>query len=203
MMERIDQSETVATGKLALVTLALVLALILAATTSCANDSRAGSGTISVFLTDAPLDLTTVSAVNVTVTALSLRTAEDESGDSEKLTLVGDNPWVVNLLDYQNGEAVLLAVGDVPAGEYGHIRLEVSAAELVMDDDGSPVTIDVVEPIFNPSGKVDIPGPFFISDGMDMAVTLDFDAALSVQVNTTGGQHAYILRPVINLVETN
>ena len=137
------------------------------------------------------------------VNCIKLIPAEDENGDSEKLTLVPGEPWVVNLLDYQNGEAVLLATGDVPAGEYSKIRLVVSDAELVMDDDDDPVTIDVVEPIFNPSGKVDIPLPFLVTAGMDMSITLDFDAELSVQVNTTGGQHAYILRPVINMIEMN
>jgi len=203
MMERIEQSEAVATGKLALVTLALVLALILAATTSCSNDTVAGTATVQVFLTDAPLDLTTVNAVNVTVTELSLRTADDADGDSEKLTLVGGEPWTVNLLDYQNGDTVLMATGDIPAGEYAKIRFEVSAAELAMDDDGDEMTPDVVEPIFNPSGKVDIPVPFLVTAGMDMSITLDFDAELSVQVNTTGGTHPYILRPVINVVEMN
>ncbi len=37
---------------------------------------------------------------------------------------------------------------------------------------------------------------------MDMDITLDFDAELSVQVNLTGN-HKYILRPVINLVDMN
>ncbi len=203
MLERIDQSEAVATGKLALVTLALVLALILSTLTSCANDTVAGNGTVRILLTDAPLDLSTVSAVNVTVTEISLRTAEDADGTSEKLTLVGDDPWTVNLLDYQDGETVLMAEGDVPAGEYAKIRLVVSDAELVMDDDQDPMTPDVVAPIKNESGKVDIPMPFLLTAGEDMTVTLDFDAELSVQVNTTGGTHPYILRPVINVVEMN
>jgi hypothetical protein len=95
-------------------------------------------------------------------------------------------------------------VGDVPAVEYSKIRFVVSAAELVMDDDGDPMTPDVVEPIFNPSGKVDVPVAFLVSEGGDdMSITLDFDAELSVQVNTTNGQHPYILRPVINLVDIN
>ncbi len=200
MLEQIDQSQKVANGKLALVTLALVLALILAAATSCANDTVAGNGTVRVLLTDAPLDLSTVSAVNVTVTEVSLRTAEDDAGNSEKLTLVGGDPWVVNLLDYQDGETVLMAEGDVPAGEYAKVRLVVSDAELVMDDDGDPMTPEVIAPIKNESGKVDIPLPFLLSAGEDMTVTLDFDAELSVQVNTTGGTHPYILRPVINVV---
>ena len=203
MLERIDRSETVATGKLALVTLALVLALILSAMTSCANNAMSGTATVQVFLTDAPLDLTTVSAVNVTVTELSLRTAEDANGDSGKLSLVGGDPWTVNLLDYQDGNTVLMAAGDIPAGDYAKIRLVVSAAELLMDNDGDSMTPDVVEPIFNPAGKVDIPLPFLVTAGMDMSITLDFDAELSVQVNTTGGQHTYILRPVINMIEMN
>ena len=165
MLERIDQSETVANGKLALITLALALALILSAMTSCANNGVSGNGTVHVFLTDAPLDLSTVNAVNVTVTELSLRTAENANGDTEKLSLVGGDPWTVNLLDYQDGNAVLMAAGDVPPGEYAHIRFEVSAAELLIDDDDDPMTPDVVEPIFNPSGKIDIPAPFLVSAG--------------------------------------
>lgn len=203
MLERIDHSDTVANGKLALVTLMLVLALILSAMTSCANNTVGGTATVQVFLTDAPLDLSTVSAVNVTVTELSLRTAADADDNSEKLTLVGGDPWIVNLLDYQNGNTVLMAAGDIPAGSYDKIRLEVSAAELVMDDDGDEMTPDVVEAIFNASGKVDIPVPFLVTAGTDMSITLDFDAELSVQVNATGGTHPYILRPVINVVEIN
>jgi len=182
-------------GRLSLIPFALALILIFSAMTSCANDGVSGIGTVQVFLTDAPLDLSTVSAVNVTVTELSLKTAADENGNTEKLSLVGGEPWVVNLLDYQDGNSVLMASGDVPSGDYSRIRFVVSAAELVMDDDGDPETPDVVEPIFNPSGKVDIPVAFLVSAGMDMSITLDFDAELSVQVNETGGQHPYILRP--------
>ncbi len=202
MLEQIDRSEAAANGKLALITLALVLALILSATTSCSNDAIAGSGTVRVHLTDAPIDLSTVSAVNVTVTELSLRTPEDDDGSSEKLTLVGGEPWTVNLLDYQDGNTVLMAAGDVPEGDYAKIRMVVSAAELLIDDDGDPATSDIVEPIYTPANKVDIPVPFLVSAGMDMDITLDFDAELSVQVNLTGN-HKYILRPVINLVDMN
>ena len=62
---------------------------------------------------------------------------------------------------------------------------------------------EIVEPIFNPSGKVDIPVMFMVSAGSDNEILLDFDAALSVKVNTTGGVHPYILRPVINAVGSN
>ena len=42
--------------------------------------------------------------------------------------------------------------------------------------------------------------PFTVTAGMEMEVTLDFDAQASVQVNATSGNHPYILRPVIKPV---
>lgn len=189
--------------RLALVTLALALALILSAMTSCSSNSLSGSGSVRVMLTDAPLDLASVSAVNVTIAEVSLKTADDEEGESERLILTGGVGMVVNLLDYQNGETMMLAMGEVPEGEYSKIRFHVTNAELVRDDDGDPMSPEIVETIFNPSGKVDIPVTFIVTAGDDEEITLDFDAALSVQVNQTGGVHPYILRPVINVLESN
>jgi hypothetical protein len=40
---------------------------------------------------------------------------------------------------------------------------------------------------------------FSVSGGEETDITLDFDAELSVHVNSTPGQHPYILRPVINV----
>ena len=59
------------------------------------------------------------------------------------------------------------------------------------------------EPIFQAANKVDIPAPFSLSSGENLEITLDFDAALSVQVNQAGGQHSYILHPVIHVVDMN
>lgn len=189
--------------RLALVTFALSLALILSAMTSCTSSGLGGSGSVRIMLTDAPLDLASVSAVNVTISEVSLKPVDDEENENQPLTLTGGVGMVVNLLDYQNGETMLLAMGEVPVGEYDKIRFHVTHAELVRDDDGDPMTPEIVEPIFNPAGKVDIPVMFIVSAGSDEAVTLDFDAALSVQVNQTGGVHPYILRPVINLLGSN
>ena len=189
--------------KLTLLSLALAPALIVSVITSCSDNTLSGNATVSVLLTDAPIDLSGVSAVNVTLTGVSLQTADDADGDNMKLSLTSGGDLVVNLLDYQNGQVLLIATGDVPDGDYAKIRMLVSQAELVRDDDGDPDTPDIVEPIFNPSGKVDVPVAFTLSNGENMEITLDFDAALSVQVNQANGQHPYILRPVINVVEMN
>jgi hypothetical protein len=187
--------------ELAPLSLALALMIIVPMTMSCSDSTLSGNSTVSVLLTDAPIDLTGVSAVNVTLTGVTLQTADDFDGDGTKLSLMSDGDMFVNLLDYQNGQVLLIATGDVPDGDYAKIRMHVSQADLVRDDDGDPDTPDIVEPIFNPSNKVDVPVPFSLSSGEDMQITLDFDAALSVQVNQTNGQHPYILRPVINVVD--
>jgi len=189
--------------RLTLLSLALAPALIVSVITSCSDNTLSGNATVSVLLTDAPIDLSGVSAVNVTLIGVSLQTADDADGNSMKLSLTSGGDLVINLLDYQNGQVLLIATGDVPDGDYAKIRMLVSQAELVRDDDGDPDTPDIVEPIFNPSHKVDVPVAFTLSNGENMEITLDFDAALSVQVNQTNGQHPYILRPVINVVEMN
>ena len=86
---------------------------------------------------------------------------------------------------------------EVLEGLYEKIRMEIAAASLVRDDDQNPDTPDIVEEIFLPSGKVDVVVPCTISAGEEAEIILDFDAALSVQVNETGNPK-YILRPVIN-----
>jgi hypothetical protein len=90
-----------------------------------------------------------------------------------------------------------MASEQVLEGLYEKIRMEIAAATLVSDDDMDPATPDITEDIFLASGKVDVVVPFTVSAGEETEVILDFDAALSVQVNETGSPK-YILRPVIN-----
>ena len=189
--------------KLAILSLTLTVALLLVAMTGCSSDvMRSSSGTVRVFLTDAPIDFANVTAVNVTLKEMILFHADDTSGTTMKMpgTTTGEG-LTLNLLDYQDGNVILVGAADVPTGDYLKVRMAVVSAELVRDDDGDAATSDVVEPIFVPSSKVDVPVPFTLSGGMGVDITLDFDAELSVQVNNTPGNHTYILRPVINLVE--
>ena len=189
--------------KLAILSLTLTVALLLVAMTGCSSDMmRSSSGTVRVFLTDAPIDFANVTAVNVTLKEMILFHADDTSETTMKMpgTTTGEG-LTLNLLDYQDGNVILVGAADVPTGDYLKVRMAVVSAELVRDDDGDAATPDVVEPIFVPSSKVDVPVPFTLSGGMGADITLDFDAELSVKVNNTPGNHTYILRPVINLVE--
>jgi hypothetical protein len=182
----------------------VVVALIglLVAGCSSSDPASSGSGRVRILLTDAPLDLSTTTAVNVTLTEFKLYPAGEpvEDGSGIVVGTPGVGGETVNLLDYQDGATVLVASGEVPEGDYTRIRLVVTSAELVHDDDGDPATPDITEPIFLPSGKVDIPVPFTVGTGETLEITLDFDAQSSVQVNETPGQHRFILRPVVTPV---
>jgi Domain of unknown function (DUF4382) len=170
------------------------------------GSSNGGPAGVQVYLTDAPLDLAAVTAVNVSIRDVKLYPTSVGDGDaggmsleSGPISLPGD--MTINLLDFQNGQTTLLGSASVPAGSYDRIRLEIDSAELVRDDDGDPMTPDVVEPIGVPSGKVDVPVRFQLTQDESLQITLDFNAQASVQVNSTnGGANAYLLRPVVTPV---
>lgn len=181
-----------------------LLALVaIVAFAACSSDPLGpGTGSVRVSLTDAPIDLTGVTAVMVTVDEITLYATDD--GESDGIPFDGPvslpGGFTVNLLDYRDGEVVFVASGDVPVGAYKRIRMRVADASLLWDDDGDPTTPDLEETIEVPSGKVDVPVPFALSQGETFEVTLDFDAAASVQVNETSGNKQYVLRPVVTPV---
>ena len=176
---------------LALGFIALVMGIV-----SCSSDpTGSGSGNFSILITDAPIDLTQVEEVRVVLDEFLVYPA-DGSGPIS-LAVAGGDPLEVNLLDYQNGEVVLAADGEIPEGDYSRVRLRVQQATLVVDDDDDPMTPSIEDPISLPSGKIDIPVAFTLTAGVDMTLTLDFDAERSVQVNMTNGKKTYIMRPVI------
>jgi hypothetical protein len=168
---------------------------------SSSDPTSPTTGNVRVLLTDAPMDLSTVSAVNVTLQEMIL--VGNGNGNSEEPLemrmhgVVTGEDLTLNLLDFQNGRTVVIADLEAPEGTYRKLRMLVAEAELVIDDDGDPETEEVSMPIKVPSSKVDIPVSFTVTGGETTEVTLDFDAALSVQVNETPDPEQYILRPVI------
>ena len=171
------------------------LALLL----SCNGGSShsGGTGTVQVHLTDAPIDLSTVQSVTVTISGVivyrggggdAMMPQVDDGGSIELIT----HPETFDLLTLTGGATTLLASGEVPAGSYQRIRLEISDAKLTYKDGTeAPLKID--------SNKVDIPIPFHVTVDQTTGMTLDFDAGASVQVNSTGSD-VLILRPVVTPV---
>jgi hypothetical protein len=174
------------------VLLAGCLALALACSSGSAS-VHAGTGTIQVHITDAPIDLSTVEKVEVTITDVIVYPGDDDSGmpavDPAGPIVLTTHPQTFDLLTLTGGVTDLLASGEVPAGDYSRIRLEISDASLTYKDGTTaPLKID--------SGKVDVPiGFHVVADAMNN-LTLDFDAGASVQVNETATD-TLILRPVV------
>jgi len=176
-----------------------VAALAVPILTSCSESSgsNSGMGTVNVRLTDAPIDLTQVQSVVVTITGVTLYSSGESEGDMPQVTPMGavpilTHPDTFDLLTLTGGATTLLASGEAPAGRYQRIRLEVSKAELTFKDGR-------VEPLKLESGKVDVPIAFDLGVDATQTLTLDFDAGASVQVNETGSDK-YILRPVVTPV---
>jgi len=146
---------------------------------------------LQVRLIDAPIDLAMVQSVNVTLTGVTVFPEESpmpmvaEPGPISLMT----HPATFDLLTLTGGATALLASGEVPAGTYSRIHLDISDATLV-NKDGSTASLQIA------SNKVDVPIQFQVSVGTNSTVTLDFNAGASVQVNQTGAGQ-FILRPVV------
>lgn len=162
----------------------------------CSGGSASGTvvdglGTLEVHLTDAPLDMSTVAHVFVTITNVIVYPGVDGMGDEEPMPIpLMTTPREFDLLTLTGGLTELLAEDMIPAGFYQRVRLEVSDARIVFTD-------GTEEPLKIESHKVDIPIPFELMAGDEMAVLLDFDAEASVKVTATGSDK-FILRPVVN-----
>jgi len=153
-----------------------------------------GTGTINVHLTDAPIDLSTVQSVDVTITGVIVYPAEGSMPDpapGSPISLM-THPETFNLLSLTGGATTLLASGEVPAGSYSRIRLEVSDAVLTYKD-------GTTQPLKIEPEKVDVPIAFDVGVDEQSQVTLDFDAGASVKVNETSSEKL-ILRPVVTPV---
>ena len=179
--------------------LALTAASLLCGCNSMGGSSArisGGTGMLQVRLTDTPIDLSTVQSVNVTLTGVVVFPEETtnpmgtlvEPGPTTLMT----HPATFDLLTLTGGATTLLASGEVPAGTYSRIHLDISDATLV-NKDGTTASLKIE------SNKVDVPIQFQVNVGTTSRITLDFNAGASVQVNETAADQ-FILRPVVTPV---
>src|SRR5712692_328399 len=175
----------------------LLLTLLLGACNGMGGSSSrtsGGTGMLQVRLIDAPIDLAMVQSVNVTLTGVTVFPEESpmpmvtEPGPISLMT----HPATFDLLTLTGGATALLASGEVPAGTYSRIHLDISDATLV-NKDGTTASLQIE------SNKVDVPIQFKVNVGTNRTITLDFNAGASVQVNQTGAGQ-FILRPVVTPV---
>ncbi len=172
--------------------LALASVMLFVFVVSCDNESDKltdGNARIQIKLTDAPaLD---IDEVNIDIIGVSVGVINGPDIDNAVwYELDVQNPGIYNLLDFRNGEAILLAGGDIPAGEISQIRLLLGNGNNVVVDD---VVYNLVTPSAHTSGyKVKLNQT--LEPGLAYSFVLDFDASRSI---VKRGNGTYSLKPVV------
>ena len=168
-----------------LTTMLLICTLIFAA---CKKDNQGSSGTtkVEIRMTDAPGDF---DEVNLNIKSVVLLSG------GKPYTFDVDN-GILNILDFRIGTSnpdILVASGDMPAGEITEIRL-------VLHDSGNSIVVDGQEQELKTPGaqssgwKVKLKENPELVAGVTYSLLLDFDAAQSI-VATGNGK--FILKPVV------
>jgi len=153
--------------------------------TSCNKDQTSKPASLSIMLTDAPVNF---DQVNVDVQGIELT-----GSGGEKITL-NAKTGVYNLLEFANGAKTMIATSGLDAGTIEQIRL-------ILGSNNSVMVKGVVYPLSTPSAqqsglKLQLHKTF--EPGVDYSLTLDFDALQSVVVKGNG---EYQLKPVIRIID--
>jgi hypothetical protein len=175
---------------------AFVSAVALLSLAGCSDDG-AGTGKLSLAITDAPVDGAT--AVVVQFTGVEVK---PEGGSAKTFTF--DEPRQIDLLALTGTDSeLLLDEAEVPSGRYEWVRLAVDAAEDGVADsyidleDGSRHELEV------PSGAqtgLKLNTGFVVPAGGSADFTLDFDLRKSVH-EPMDAADSYKLRPVLRIVD--
>jgi len=182
-------------------TLAIILAVLAASGLSCGQAPGTGTGTLELYLTDAPIDAENVTGVYITINEIQYH-IDDQWITCEEF----EGPKTYDLLELAGGNFTLLGDLTLPGGHYTQIRFMLDIPETVpppvnpgcyMEFNGNST-----EPLFVPSGGetgYKAIGQFEVPVNGAVVVTADFDVRKAVVV----ADSSYILKPTIRLVVNN
>jgi len=138
-------------------------------------------------ISDSPLaNASTITAVNVTVSNMSVHSAS-----TGKWYAVLDSPETFNLVALNN-ISQLISAANLSSGTYDEVKLEVSSVSAVMNGSASNV--------FLPSGNIMIFGKFNVSG--DTTSWVNLDVSLQKSLHLTGNGELVML-PVINMHQSS
>jgi hypothetical protein len=156
------------------------------------------TGTLKLYLCDAPLDAENVTGVYITISEIQYHlvgqwiTCEEFEG-----------PKTYNLLELTDGNSALLGELTLPAGNYNQIRfmLDIPEKGSSLANPGCYIEFadNSTEPLFVPSGGdtgYKAIGHFKVPVNGTVEVTADFDVRKAVVVAGS----SYILKPTIKLI---
>jgi hypothetical protein len=178
--------------------LVIILGIVAASGLSCGEAPEAGTGTLALYLSDAPIDAENVTGVYITINEIQYHV-------DDQWTICGEfeGPQTYNLLELTNGNSTLLGELALPGGHYNQIRFMLDIPEMGQDPYNPCCYIEFADnstsPLFVPSGNTTGykgVGQFTIPNNGTVQVTADFDVRKAVHLADTH----YILRPTIRLV---
>jgi hypothetical protein len=163
---------------------------------SCGQAS--GTGTLKLYLSDAPIDTGNVIGVYITINEIQYHL------NGQWITCEGfEGPQKYNLLELTGGNSALLGELTLPAGNYTQIRFMLDILEVGSHKANSDCYIEFADnstqPLFVPSGNetgYKAVGEFEVPVDETVEVTADFDVREAVVV----ADSHYILKPTIKLV---
>jgi hypothetical protein len=177
-----------------------IFAILATALVGCAAPSTPSSsttpvsqtGSVDVRVTDAPPTNQDITSIMVTVASVEIHQAgADQTNESGWLPMKLSGADTFDLLQIKGLEQAL-ATGDLAAGTYTQIRMQVSKVQVTFK--GGQTDNATV-----PSGKLKFVQPFDVVAGKPTVLLFDFDAAKSVNVT---GNNKVMFKPVIKLTVT-
>ncbi len=157
-----------------------------------------GTGTLKLYLCDAPIDAENVTGVYITINEIQYYL------DGQWITCEEfEGPETYNLLELTEGNSALLGELTLPAGHYAQIRFMLDIAEKASSRANPGCYIEFAnnstQPLFAPSGGetgYKAIGYFEVPVNGIVEVTADFDVRKAVVVAGS----SYILKPTIKLI---
>jgi len=157
-----------------------------------------GTGTLKLYLSDAPLDAENVTGVYITINEIQYHLGRQWITCEEF-----EGPKKYNLLELTGGNITLLGEFALPAGNYTQIRFMLDIPEMGSHKANPGCYIEFAdnstEPLFVPSGGetgYKATGRFEVTANETVEVTADFDVRKAVVVAGS----SYILNPTIRLI---
>ena len=179
-----------------LLSVAIILVMLAVLGVSCGQ--ALGTGTLKLYLSDAPIDAENVTGVYITINEIQYHL------DGQWITceeFVGNQTY--NLLELTGGNITLLGGFTLPAGNYTQIRFMLDIPETGSHQANPGCYIEFAdnstEPLFVPSGGetgYKAIGEFEVPVNGTVEVTADFDVREAVVV----ADSFYILKPTIKLI---
>jgi hypothetical protein len=159
-----------------------------------------GTGTLRLYLSDAPLDAENVTGVYITINEIQYH-RDGQWTTCEEF----EGPQTYNLLELTAGNSALLGELTLPAGNYTQIRFMLDIPEKGPHKTNPGCYIEFAdnstEPLFAPSGAqtgYKAKGQFEVTANGTVKVTADFDVHDPKAIHVAGSR--YILNPTIKLL---